>query len=525
MSDIYKYKFASDSLQSIAKAPYGTDWPVVYILKNESEMYVGQTVNAKNRLKQHLENPQRKELSKAYIISDTEYNISAAMDIESRLIQYISADNNFTLQNGNKGLSNHSYYNKDLYKSKFENIIWKKLQNIGIASKDLVQLENTDLFKYSPYKALTNEQLAIVEDISFDLKANFNETLIISGEPGTGKSVLAVYLIKLLKHQDATKNLEIALVVPMTSLRKTLKKVFSKISGLKSSMVLGPSEVVGKDYDILIVDETHRLKRRVNLSSYGPFDKANKFYGLGNSGTQLDWIIRASKKQILFYDENQSVIPGDIRKEQITNLDSRKYELTNQLRVKGGENYIKFISSLFSNQQTDVPNFEDYDFRYFKNIHEMVNEIKKLNKEHSLSRLVAGYAWKWKTQKSTKTNEHDIEIDGLKLRWNSTNIDWVNSDNAINEVGCIHTVQGYDLNYAGVIIGPELGYDKISKKIVVDKKKYMDFNGKRSITDEGELEGYILNIYKTLLTRGIEGTFIHCVDKNLEKYILSKISN
>ena len=111
----------------------------------------------------------------------------------------------------------------------------------------------------------------------------------------------------------------------------------------------------------------------------------------------------------------------------------------------------------------------------------------------------------------------------MKLRWNSTNIDWVNSKDAVNEVGCIHTVQGYDLNYVGVIIGPELKYNKQSGKLEVDKNQYMDFNGRRSITDEGELEGYILNIYKTLLTRGVLGTFIHCVDKDLQDYILKSL--
>ena len=523
MSDIYQYAFDSINLKKISKAPYGKDWPVVYILKNSTEIYIGETVDARNRFKQHLDNPLRRVLTKALIISDTEYNKSAALDIESRLIEYIAADGKFTLQNGNKGLSDHSYYNKELYRSKFENIIWKKLQDIGIANHNLIQLENSDLFKYSPYKALTDEQLSIVKDIVFDIKANDKQTILINGEPGTGKSVLAIYLAKLLTHQKSTSHLKIALVIPMTSLRKTLKKVFSKIKGLDSSMVIGPSDVVGKNYDLLIIDESHRLRRRINLSGYGPFDKANKYYGLDNEGTQLDWIMHASKKQVLLYDKNLSVVPGDIRADQISKLNAKIYELTNQLRVKGGERYIQFINSLLSKQVTTTPDFEDYDFRYFINLKDMVSEIKKLNTEHSLARMVAGYAWKWNTKDSKNDNDFDIEIDGLKLRWNSRNIDWVNSPNAINEVGCIHTVQGYDLNYVGVIVGPELSYDVQTNRIVVDKNKYMDFNGKRSITDDGELEGYILNIYKTLLTRGIKGTFIHCVDKNLEKYILERI--
>ena len=116
MSDIYQYAFDSINLKKISKAPYGKDWPVVYILKNSTEIYIGETVDARNRFKQHLDNPLRRVLTKALIISDTEYNKSAALDIESRLIEYIAADGKFTLQNGNKGLSDHSYYNKELYR-------------------------------------------------------------------------------------------------------------------------------------------------------------------------------------------------------------------------------------------------------------------------------------------------------------------------------------------------------------------------------------------------------------------------
>ena len=126
---------------------------------------------------------------------------------------------------------------------------------------------------------------------------------------------------------------------------------------------------------------------------------------------------------------------------------------------------------------------------------------------------MAGYAWPWNTSKGK--GDFDIEIEGVRLVWNSTNVDWVNSPNSINEVGCIHTIQGYDLNYVGVIIGPELSYDKESNMLVVDKNKYEDSNGKRSITDPAELERYVINIYKTLLTRGIKGTYIYIADEKL----------
>jgi DUF2075 family protein len=157
----------------------------------------------------------------------------------------------------------------------------------------------------------------------------------------------------------------------------------------------------------------------------------------------------------------------------------------------------------------------NYDFKIYDDIKEMVEAIKSHDSKHGLARVVAGYAWPWKTK--IDKGGYDIEIDGLELVWNSTTEDWVNSKNAINEVGCIHTVQGYDLNYTGVIIGPEIFYDPSIKRIQVNSRRYMDINGKRSISDPAELTRYVINIYKTLLTRGIKGTYVYVSDPELRK--------
>jgi DUF2075 family protein/predicted GIY-YIG superfamily endonuclease len=521
MHKITDYRFDPQAIKKLREKDFGKDWPVVYILEDGNEMYIGQTTNVSNRFSEHYKREERRKLTKAHVIYDEEFNISAALDTESLLIEYMAGDNVFQLQNGNRGLMNHSYYDREKYRAKFE-IIWQQLQESGFAHKDLIQIKNSDLYKYSPYKSLTAEQITIVEDIHFNLTSGMQSTYIVNGEPGTGKSVLAVYLVKYLKEFDKTKSLDVAIVVPMTSLRKTLKKVFASVKGLKPSMVIGPGEVIGKQYDLLIVDESHRLRRRINLSGYGPYDKANKYYGLGNEGTQLDWIMSASKSQLLLYDSNQSVMPGDVRQESIESLKAIQYSLTNQLRVLAGNDYLSFIDDLLSLRSQVRPDFGNYDLRYFDNLQDMVREIKIQDKKHGLARLVAGYAWTWQT-KTPGAQDYDIELDGLKLKWNSANIDWVNSPNALNEVGCIHTVQGYDLNYVGVIIGPELSYDVKNNKLRVDKDKYMDFNGKRSIDSLEELANYVINIYKTLLARGIKGTYIHAVDKNLANYLISKI--
>ncbi len=518
MSDIKTFDFKKEEFSKIKEYRFGYNWPVVYILENKKEIYIGQSTNVYNRSRQHIENPERQKLKNIHIVTDEEYNMSASFDIEAMLIDHIVADQKFIVQNGNKGIRNHNYFDRAKYQAKFEDL-WKKLQTLELVNNELIQIRNSQIFKYSPYKSLTEDQL----DISLQIKSSLakslvqgvEQTYVIDGGPGTGKTILATYLVKNLTELDEFKHLKIGFVVPMTSLRKTISRVFSKIKGLKSNMVIGPADVVKEKYDLLVVDESHRLKQRKNLSGYGPYDKTNRLLELDNSGTELDWILKSSKYQIFFYDKNQSVRPADVDHSRFARLDSIRLKLEKQQRVKGGDRYIQFIQNTLDLEPSEC-NFEEYDFKIFDKVSDMVSAIKDKDKEYGLCRVVAGYAWSWKTRDG---GDYDIEIDGLKLKWNSTTSDWVNSKESINEVGCIHTVQGYDLNYTGVIIGPELSYDSSTHSLIIHKDKYEDINGKRSIGDPEELKSYIINIYKTLMTRGIYGTYLYVVDDNLRQYL------
>ena len=564
MIDIETYKFDVNTLEKLAKAKYGSMWPVVYIINNENEAYVGETVNAYMRTRQHLDNPKRRILNLINIISSEKFNKSVILDLEAFLIKYMAADNKFKLQNGNGGLQNHNYYQKELYESKFKEI-WNKLKEKGIVQNDLLVIENSDLFKYSPYKSLTDEQYEVVTDILKvlveDVKNQEASTFIVNGGAGTGKTVLGVYLLKLLmevkennisiddeniddniqevlKIHDSINKLKIGLVIPMDNLRKTLKRVFKSVSGLNPNMVLSPNDVAKspEKYDLLIVDEAHRLRKRKNLTQYQAFDNNNAKFNLGNSGTELDWICLQSEYQIFLYDEEQSIKPTDIDKEKILNLKNKKntheYNLKTQMRcLLGGDEYIKYVKQLFSdNPPQEILKFDEYEFKIFDDVDEMINNIKEKNKEYGLCRNVAGYAWEWKTKgkdiafDQAKTEEiinkgiFDIEIDGHKYIWNTQAVDWINSENSINEIGCIHTTQGFDLNYTGLIIGNELKYDDENKKIVVDKRNYFDAKGKAATTDEELLE-YILHIYRTMCTRGMRGTYLYVCDSKLRDYL------
>lgn len=517
MSKIHTFTFDTLGIEQIRKSSYGRDWPIVYMIENGNEIYIGETISAYSRTKQHFDDFRRKNLKSIHVFYDDEFNKSAALDTESSLIQYLVADGHYKLQNSNSGLQNHSYFDREKYISKFE-LLWLELQNKKIAFNDLVQIRNSDLFKFSPYKTLTDEQLLIADKLITEISNFEPRTYIINGGPGTGKTILAIYLIKQIV-ESGNKN--VALVIAMTSLRETIQKVFSKIKGLSSSMVIGPGDVVGNIYDVLVVDEAHRLRQRRNIVNYKSFDNANKYFNLDHNGTEIDWIVASTKKAILFYDKRQTVRPSDINEAKIKSYNPISFYLKNQLRNKGGENYVEYIESIFNLNSTFDKSFSDYDFKVIDNIEDLISLIKSKEVKHGLSRLIAGYAWPWDSR--TNKNKADIILGDVKLFWNSVTKDWVNSPNAINEVGCIHTIQGYELNYAGVIIGPEISYNKTSNKIEIDREKYYDTNGKRAVWNDEELLQYIKNIYKTLLTRAIQGTYVYICNPDLRDYIKSRL--
>lgn len=541
---IASYKFDQKALQQLEDNLWVKNlWPLVYILSDHKrkEAYIGESANALNRLNNHLRNDQKSKLNNLHLITSDKFNKSATLDIESNLISYMSGDGKYKLLNGNAGIANHNYYQKDEYFDLFKRI-WIELKDEDITIQSLKEIDNSDLFKYSPYKTLTNEQYNAVGDILETIVQGNYKSIMVDGSAGTGKTVLAIFLIKLLvtriddlfDYEDSIDDInwiaalkrkypkpKVALVVPMTSLRKTLKNVFRNISGLNAKMVVGPTEITKEKYDILLVDEAHRLKWRKNLTGYGAFDQGNQRLGLDKyEGTALDWVLLQSSHQILFYDADQSIKPSDVRKERFDELrQSAKFiKLTSQLRVKGGTDYINYVNRLLHARMTVAePIFENeaYELELFESLQPLLDKLAAKEEEHGLSRLVAGFAWEWK---SKNTAAIDIEIEGIQLRWNSNNIDWINSENALNEVGCIHTTQGYDLNYTGIIFGKEISYDPHQDEIVIIPEHYHDTKGKSGIKDPSILKAYIINIYKTLMYRGIKGTYVYVCDDNLRAY-------
>ncbi|GAB3923270.1 DNA/RNA helicase domain-containing protein [Mucilaginibacter myungsuensis] len=554
---VRKYDFGPGLFNDFQNVHYAKDlWPIVYILSDGKvkEAYVGETTDTYARMSTHLNSPTKKLLSTVHLISSDKFNKSATLDIESNLIKYISGDGQYQLLNGNVGLANHNYYQKkevywDIFKS-----IWNKLRAEGITKHSIEHIDNSDLFKYSPYKSLTVEQREGLLIILKGLLSTSIKNIVVNGGAGTGKTILAVFLFKLLNTNNEDFNFKefgddetefiqtvlelkkrypaprMALVVPMASFRKTLQKVFKNIKGLKSSMVIGPADLAKNNFDIVLVDESHRLRRRTNLGAYfGAFDIVNQRLSLDKyDSTELDWVIKQSDKAILFYDERQSVSPSDVRKNEFDKLrllPSTKVEyLKSQFRVKGGNGYVDYIDKLLKSQlkrSDKIYNSKDYEFVLFDSIEDMLKEIKLRDAENGLSRMVAGYSWEWKS-KNDKTVK-DIHIGNVSLQWNSVSEDYINSPNALNEVGCIHTTQGYDLNYTGVILGNEITYNKATGEIEVLRENYFDKRGTPSKNDPSNLKDFIINIYKTIMLRGIKGTYVYVCDKNLREYFAEHI--
>ncbi len=499
---------------------YLVNWPMLYILENGTKAYVGQTNSIVKRMVQHSEAVSKQQFTRAHFIYSDRFNQSATFDYESRLISLMSADRQFVLTNLNAGITGVEYFDKASYDSEFLDL-WKKLQQKKLAKSTIDELEQSDIFKYSPYKTLTDEQRHVVSEIVDNLRRSRDRRIIVSGMPGSGKTIIDVFLFKLLRETPELSSLKIGMVVPPSSLRGTIKDVFKSINKLSVKDVLGPNDVAKDRYDILIVDEAHRLKMCKNLASYKTYYDACDRLGLPHTSTQLDWIMKQSKCTILFFDRDQIVFPMGIdvgQAIQNNEFDTRMmiyYTLLNQMRCKGGTRYLDDIKALIHGQIDHRVCTDNYEIRLADDFCTFDELYKRKEERYGLTRMVAGFAWKWNS-KNDKT-AIDIEIEGYKKRWNSVLDNWVHSDNAANEVGCIHSTQGYDLNYGFVILGEDIRYDPVSKRVYIDRNNYCDKYGQQGATDE-KLDEYIKNIYYVLMSRGVKGTYLYVCDKNLREY-------
>ena len=467
--DIARIAFTPHAVATWAPTDHrNTNWPVVYVLDDAQggrkvvrgerldDVYVGESRNAAARMRQHFGSVDKQHLSTVRVIVDETFNKSVCLDLESYLIRMLAGDGSYRVLNRNDGITEADYYDRDRYRETFRDV-FDELARDGVFSRSIPEIENSDLFKLSPFKALTQDQAVAVEGILEglfeDLAADADSTIVVQGDPGTGKTVIAIYLIKLLVDianttpaedldsdtmfsdffaegfRELLTGIRIGLVVPQQSLRESIRKVFRKTPGLREDMVMTAFDVGMADdhFDLLVVDESHRLNQRANQPSGVQnrkfLDITEKLFGWDDTTkTQLDWIREKSKHQIFLLDAAQSVRPADVPPELLRELvrgarsTERHYPLVSQMRVQAGADYVGYVRGILGmvegtgRPQLTSASFEGYDFRIFDSLVEMREEIRRKDAESGLSRLLAGFAWPWKTK--TDKSAYDIEVDG-----------------------------------------------------------------------------------------------------------------
>lgn len=534
------------------------DYPVVYIVndgkKNQFSVYIGETTDIIRRTSQHLIDDIKKEnrddwryfatssTTKMLVIGHNHFNKSLTLDIENRLMLYLSSVDNVTRVQNRRGNPQNEYYTSDELDSIFSKI-WRSLNKKNqflFPTESIVR--NSAIFKSSPFHKLTNEQIkaknAIIFKITSALSKNeFGTLILVKGEAGAGKTVLMSSLIDDLLNSDDTEfireNNTINLVVnhdDQLSVYKEIEKKLEWKSGSTLDVAMKPTQFLNAlekqdlDSGIVVIDEGHLLLTAKNQAYQG--------------GNHLKDILSKSKVVVLVYDDNQIMNKSQIwvddsfltlqhHAKQSGNL----IELNNQMRIKASESTVSWIRNIIDERViTKLKEDNNYDIQIFNSPKELQDAIKLKDKNQHLgiSRLTATYDWEYSSQSKPVDKEYwCVEIDDWSCPWNrelrrdkkDSKLSWIEQPQTINEVGSTFTVQGFDLNYAGVIIGPSVKYRNGEIKFDISASKNKGAVQNRKL-ENGEMKNFgedlLKNELNVLLTRGVNGLYIYAVDEELQ---------
>lgn len=405
-----------------------------------------------------------------------------------------------------------------------------KIENGKIKPSKRLQDSLVNMLEGNIEFIMIDEQKVIYEDIirmAIDtLGRKEKNVYVVQGGPGTGKSVLAINLLVELTKRKMVCNYVTKNNTPREVFYHQLKGKYKQ--NYIKNLFKGSGNYIDAEeniFDVLIVDEAHRLNAKSGI-----------FSNLGEN--QVKELINSSKLTIFLLDENQKVTIKDIGDLDVIKKYSKELnaglkinELESQFRCNGSDGYLAWLDNILEIKKTANKQLDDdynYDFQVFDDPNLLRKELEEKNINNK-SRIVAGYCWDWITSGKNDPNVYDIILPrhDFKMSWNLGNTSiWAIDKNSINEAGCIHTCQGLEFDYVGVIIGNDLRYE--NGKIITDYTKRAktdhSLRGIKKMMKEDEIEAtkiadqIIKNTYRVLMTRGIKGCYIYCEDKGLERY-------
>ncbi|CAD1789044.1 hypothetical protein CPBF426_28120 [Xanthomonas arboricola pv. juglandis] len=356
--------------------------------------------------------------------------------------------------------------------------------------------------------------------------AERKQVLIIKGGPGTGKSVVAVNLMVELTKRGVTTKYVSKNAAPRAVYAQKLAGHIRKIE--IGNLFSGSGNFHQTEQNVfgaLVVDEAHRLNEKSGL--YG---------NLGQN--QVMELIRSAHCTIFFVDDDQVVTLSDIghtgelrRWAADLNAEVTELELASQFRCAGSDGYIAWLDNFLDIRQTANADFDRnaFDFRIVDSPVELHNLIREKNKLNNKSRVVAGYCWDWKSKGDANAWDIEIPEHGYRAQWNlgSDGSLWAIAENSVEQVGCIHTCQGLELDYVGVIIGTDLAWrgDRLVTDPSKRSKQDRSIRGYKSQSKNNpeihdRVDRIIRNTYKTLMSRGMKGCYVYVADSELKKSII-----
>ncbi|WP_078146191.1 MULTISPECIES: DUF2075 domain-containing protein [unclassified Exiguobacterium] len=540
MVKVIPFTFEESSLHSIDDTETYVNYPVIYILNGEKEAYIGETVHFKKRMKQHLKLKQteRKQLSQIHLVNHDKFNRSATFHLETKLINYFLGDEKYTLQNKSKTANDftHNYYNKNYYDNELFPELWNELHRKGLVQNELHAIENKDIFKLSPFKELSVEQLDLKEKVldfcetqmsKADPNATYGDLYVIEGEAGVGKSVVLSSIFNTIQARTKDTNSTLHqtknyLVVNHEEMLKTYKGIAKQVKHLKAGDFTKPTPLLNKlkDHkaDIIFVDEAHLL-----LTKSDPY---NNF----RQNNHLEELLKKAKIVIAIFDQHQvlklkshwnSLKLDDYKKKART---VETYKLTSQFRMQADEDMMNWVNAFKEKRINPLPKSKQYDLRIFETLEEMHRTIIEQDRRYGLSRVVSTFDFLHKKDGDTY---YVYESNGdYKMPWNTTGgkTTWAEKAETIAEAGSIYTIQGFDLNYVGVVLGPSVSYDEEQECLMIDPNLYKDTGAYAGIEGIENVdlakEQIVLNSINILMKRGVKGLYLYASDESLRRKLL-----